>query len=133
MRLFNLAAAFAPLLIAGACATTSPAVDGVTPAGVDATIEMTAALQFAPSPVTIMAGDTIEFQNVSSFTHTVSTMPNEAAEAADTALPQGASAFDSGPIAGGQTYRQTFAVPGTYRYFCDPHHGAGMKGTIIVQ
>ncbi|WP_368072196.1 plastocyanin/azurin family copper-binding protein [Roseobacter sp. GAI101] len=23
-------------------------------------------------------------------------------------------------------------MPGTYKYFCDPHHGAGMVGTIII-
>ena len=44
----------------------------------------------------------------------------------------GAESFDSGNIPAGGVYKQTFTVPGTYKYFCDPHHGAGMVGTIIV-
>jgi plastocyanin len=26
-----------------------------------------------------------------------------------------------------------FDTPGTYGYYCEPHQGAGMQGTIIVQ
>lgn len=31
------------------------------------------------------------------------------------------------------TFEHTFAVPGTYRYFCIPHEGAKMQGTVIVR
>ena len=89
-------------------------------------------LRFAPTPKTIKVGDTVEFRNVSAFVHTVSTRPANAAEAASVSLPKGAKAFDSGEIAAGGIYRHTFTVPGTYKYFCDPHHGVGMVGTIVV-
>ncbi|MYG38388.1 MAG: plastocyanin, partial [Synechococcus sp. SB0676_bin_10] len=28
---------------------------------------------------------------------------------------------------------QDFNEPGTYSYYCEPHRGAGMVGTITVQ
>lgn len=128
-RLF---AAFAPLALLAACATSGPAVDGVTPPGTAAVIDMQPTLRFSPTPVTIAAGETVEFRNVSAFVHTVSTQPADANEAADVALPAGAESFDSGEIPAGGTWRRSFTVPGTYSYFCDPHHGAGMTGTIVV-
>ncbi|UWQ22927.1 plastocyanin/azurin family copper-binding protein [Jannaschia sp. W003] len=128
----RLIAALAPLALVAACATSGPAVDGAVPAGVAATVDMQPVLRFAPDPVRIRAGETVEFRNVSAFAHTVSTRPSTPAEAADVALPAGAEAFDSGEIPAGGVYRHTFTVPGTYRYFCDPHHGAGMVGTVLV-
>lgn len=122
----------APLALA-ACATSGPALDSSVDPSVDAVVEMTPSLAFSPTPLRISAGDTVEFRNVSAFAHTVSTVPDDAAERATVQLPAGATAFDSGPIAAGDIYRVTFDVPGTYRYFCDPHHGADMIGTIVVE
>ena len=51
----------------------------------------------------------------------------------DDQLPAGAKPFDSGKVPAGNTYRQTFATPGTYRYFCKPHETKGMVGEIVVQ
>lgn len=48
------------------------------------------------------------------------------------ALPEGVAPWDSGELTGGQTWSRTFDVPGTYRYFCGPHEGRGMIGTITV-
>lgn len=124
--------ALAPLALVAACATTGPAVDGITPAGVDETVEMTAALRFAPTAVTINSGETVEFSNISTFTHTVSTVADSVIEQQAVKLPAGAAAFDSGPIAPGATFTHTFTTPGTYQYFCQPHVGQGMIGTIIV-
>ncbi|PSQ19222.1 halocyanin [Halobacteriales archaeon QS_8_69_26] len=39
---------------------------------------------------------------------------------------------DEGVVAGGETYEHTFEVEGTYEYFCIPHEGAGMVGSIEV-
>lgn len=122
----------APIAVLAACAVSGPAVDGKVPPGIAAVIEMEPTLRFAPTPTTIAAGDTVEFRNVSAFTHTVSTRPKNKDEAALTQLPPGAESFDSGEIKGGGVYQHTFTVPGTYRYFCDPHHRMGMTGTIIV-
>lgn len=115
-----------------ACAVSGPAVDSEAEPGTDVVVDMQPILRFAPTPVTISAGDTVEFRNVSAFTHTVSTRPTTPEEAALTELPVGAESFDSGEISGGGIYRHTFTIPGTYRYFCEPHHGVGMVGTIIV-
>ncbi len=124
--------ALAPLLLNVACATTGPAVTGGAEPGTDFVIDMQPILRFAPTPQSVSVGDTVEFRNVSAFVHTVSTRPANPEEAAVTALPAGAESFDSGDIPAGGIYQHTFTVPGTYKYFCDPHHGAGMVGTIIV-
>merc|ERR1712100_997468 len=33
----------------------------------------------------------------------------------------------------GEKVTNKFDTPGTYGYYCEPHQGAGMQGTIIVQ
>lgn len=118
-------------VLLSACNTDGPAYDP-PPAGVGATVELTSLLRFAPDTLTVPAGTTVEWQNKSIETHTVSTATKQPDEAGDIALPAGAQPFDSGEIAPGEVYRHTFTVPGTYRYICDPHHGLGMKGTIVV-
>jgi plastocyanin len=32
----------------------------------------------------------------------------------------------------GETYSVTLKTPGTYGYYCEPHQGGGMVGTITV-
>jgi plastocyanin len=32
----------------------------------------------------------------------------------------------------GYTYEYTFETPGTYEYYCSPHEGLGMIGTVVV-
>jgi plastocyanin len=39
--------------------------------------------------------------------------------------------LNSGTIEQNQTYRFTFAQPGTYKYFCEPHDF--MHGVVVVQ
>lgn len=131
MKIFALPL-LAALTLTAACAPQDSSADmmGETASGV--VIDMTPGLTFDAQTVTIAAGETVTFRNTSDFAHTVSTRPSNAAQEADTELPAGATSFDSGSIAAGGTFTQTFTVPGTYRYFCDPHHGAGMTGTIIV-
>jgi len=125
--------ALAPFALIAACATSGPAVDGRISPDVDATVQMTAALNFAPAAITVNAGDTVQFQNISSFVHTVSTSPDTTRERQETRLPAGAAAFDSGEIAPGATWNHTFTTPGTYQYFCEPHLSTGMVGTVIVR
>jgi plastocyanin len=131
-----------PVLAARAglvAAATLPAACGLggpahqpPPPGVP-TVEMTSGLAFAPAVLTITAGDTVEWRNGSLFTHTVTADPADPRAAGDAALPAGAEPFDSGRVAAGEVFRHTFTVPGTYRYYCGPHHEDGMTGTIIVQ
>lgn len=96
------------------------------------TVKLTDADQFVPAHVSVHVGDTIRWVNVSSQVHTVTDDSRRAAYAADAALPPGAPAFNSGFLKPGASYTRTFTVPGTYRYFCIPHEGLGMLGTITV-
>jgi plastocyanin len=71
---------------------------------------------FVPSQLEIRAGTTVTWINQSAVPHTVTF---------------GKDGFDdSGPLAPGQTFSQTFDSPGTYHYRCDPH--PWMTGTILV-
>ena len=95
-------------------------------------IKTTNDMKFAPNHVPIHVGDRVEWKNTSVLVHTATDMPGLASNPKDAALPQGAKGFNSGNLAPGATYRHTFSVPGTYRYFCIPHEAAGMLGTIVV-
>jgi plastocyanin len=110
---------------------TGPAA-GKTAASGPPVIQMTDGLQFRPQRVEVKAGTRVVWRNVGSVAHTVTTLRGKAANPADVSVPQGAKAWDSGFIAGGESYARTFSVPGTYRYFCIPHEGARMVGTIVV-
>nr|WP_233752216.1 MULTISPECIES: plastocyanin/azurin family copper-binding protein [Halostella] len=36
-------------------------------------------------------------------------------------------------VQSGQSYVRTFETPGEHPFFCIPHEGAGMEGTILVE
>jgi plastocyanin len=95
-------------------------------------VEMTSTLSFYPSEVHITAGETVEWRNRSLFTHSVTDDPSKASDPADSSLPAGAKPF-SAQVGPGEVYRHTFAVPGTYDYFCEPHEGLDMVGRVVVQ
>lgn len=88
---------------------------------------------FEPKSVTIHAGEAVLWKNTSLIWHTVTADPADAKRPEDVSLPAGAQAFDSGKVPAGDTYRQLFTVPGTYRYFCRPHELKGMIGEVIVK
>jgi plastocyanin len=93
---------------------------------------MTDALKFEPATLTVARGATVTWRNTSQLVHTVTDDPSKAANQADAQLPSGVEAWDSGDVNPGQTFTHTFAVPGTYKYFCQPHETAGMVGTVVV-
>ena len=103
-----------------------------TGAGTIIAVEMNDYLRFAPTEITIKAGDTVEWRNTGSVRHTVTADPGRAPGSKNIALPAGAETFDSGWVKGGQVFRYTFSEPGVYRYICLPHEGARMFGTVIV-
>jgi amicyanin len=76
---------------------------------------------FSPTTLTIKAGTTVTWKNVTSVAHTVTS--------------DDGNSFNSGsnnPIAAQSgTYSFTFTKPGTYAYHCSFH--PFMKATIIVQ
>ncbi len=104
------------------------------------TVDMNDNLEFVPADITIEPGDTIEWVNVGSVGHTVTAyrdgIPEEAEYFAsgdfdsEDAARSNASAGD---IPGGESYSHTFDIVGTYDYFCIPHEGAGMVGSVSVE
>ena len=98
----------------------------------DVTVVMTNSMKFDPDRAVIEAGQTVLWNNTSDLVHTVTADPTKAKNKDDCNLPDGAIPFDSGTIKPGNTYLQTFTVPGTYKYFCIPHEAMGMIGEVIV-
>ena len=98
-----------------------------------ATVRMTQDMTFEPAAVTVQAGSTVLWENTSGMPHTVTADPAQARNPQHVELPEGAEPFDSGLIQPGETYSQTFTVPGRYTYFCIPHESAGMVGTVVVE
>ena len=71
---------------------------------------------YAPSPLNIAVGEAVLWVNSDLTTHTAT---------AD------GGAFNSGPMAPGRMFSQTFTTAGTFSYRCAIH--PGMMGTITVQ
>lgn len=121
---------FSAALVLGGCGLTGPAHGPPSP---NAATAVTMGFEsYSPATVTVRSGDTVEWQNTSLITHTVTDNPKLAEKAGDASLPPGATAFDSGDIAAGQVYLRSFTVPGTYRYLCRHHEADGMLGTVVV-
>jgi plastocyanin len=113
---------------------TVAAQDGTTH-----TVDMTDALVFDPDTISIEPGDTVVWENVGSIGHSVTAYEDDIPEAAEFFASGGfgdegsaRTAYPEGEIGGGETYRRTFEVEGVYDYFCIPHEGVGMLGTINV-
>src|SRR3712207_3330778 len=91
-------------------------------------VEMTDAQRFAPDEVTVAAGETVSWVNVSGESHTVTAYEDEIPDGADYFATGDASSEDAArdDVANGlvnedETFEMTFDEPGTYRYFCIPH------------
>jgi len=88
---------------------------------------------FQPARTTIKVGDTVEWKNVGAQLHHVTTDPSAALKKDDVTNPPGAKPFDSGFLKPGESFRETFSVPGTYRYTCAVHEAKGMNGEVVVE
>lgn len=119
----------AAAIAVAACSQTGPAYGPPTP-NTAATVEMSG-LSFGPTTVRVKAGDTVEWRNKSSFSHSVNADPARFPD--DVAIPAGAAPFDSGRMPSGQVFRHRFTTPGTYKYVCLPHVDLGMAGTVVVE
>lgn len=123
-----------------AAATAVAASSGTVAAQATHTVDMTGDLTFEPDALTVSAGDTVVWENVSQTGHTVTAYADGIPAEADYfasggfATEQAArSAYPDGDIGGGATFEHTFSVPGTHEYFCVPHEGVGMTGTVEVE
>ena len=88
---------------------------------------------FEPVRTTIRAGQTVEWKNVGNQLHHVTNDSSAALKKNDVSNPPGAKPFDSGFLKPGETFSQTFSVPGIYRYTCAVHEAKGMNGEVVVQ
>lgn len=86
-------------------------------------------MAFTPEEVEVDAGSTVTWTNGDPGAHTVTSGAVEQGTSGVTPTPDGR--FDSGDIAGGDTFEQTFDEAGTYEYFC-ALHPATMRGVINV-
>lgn len=82
-------------------------------------------LSFDPDAITVMAGDTIDFQ--------ISSNHNAVQVSQATYDTNGDSPLDGGFSVGFGGGKIALDSVGTFYYVCTPHAGAGMKGTITVQ
>ena len=96
-------------------------------------VRMTDGLRFKPSAGRRHAGDTVEWQNTSRLSHTVTADARAPRRARKLSCLAGPRLSIRAQIAPGGTYRHTFTVPGTYKYICVPHADLGMVGEVIVQ
>ena len=72
---------------------------------------------YDPDPVEVAVGDTVTWTNQDGVPHT--------------ATARNRDVLQSGPIAPGESFSQTFEEAGEFPYFCEFH--AGMAGTILVE
>lgn len=77
---------------------------------------------FQSDEVTIQAGTTIRWRNTTNTHHTVT--PDGHSEWSEHSFASGSQ---------GETFEHTFDSAGEFPYFCSPHQGQGMVGTITVQ
>jgi plastocyanin len=76
--------------------------------------------EFSPPELHIEVGTTVRWTNTTSNFHTVT--------------PDGHTAWIEWQTAGeGETFEVMFDEAGAYPYYCVPHRGLGMAGTIIVE
>lgn len=86
-------------------------------------------LVFVPDEVKICSGDSVTWVNNKGGPHNVVFNAD--------AIPSGVDAdsisMDDQLGDEGATYSKSFATKGSYGYYCEPHAGAGMLGTLIVE
>ena len=120
---------FTQTIAAVGVTTAAPALAAAT---IEVTIKNNPKAIFVPATVNCKVGDTVNWTNPGVITHSVTFDPAQAVDKANAVLPAGVQPFDSGNMEQDATYSHTFAVKGTYKYFCKLHETMGMVGTVIV-
>lgn len=87
----------------------------------DVTMGANGSLIFDPADITINVGDTVRFVNDTLPPHNVIVEDH----------PD--FSHDGLAFAPGESFEITFPEAGDFNFWCDPHKGAGMTGTIHVQ
>ena len=78
-------------------------------------------LAFEPSNISISAGDKVKFVNNKLAPHNAVFDGHDELSHPDLAF------------APGESWEKTFATAGSYDFYCEPHRGAGMVGTVVVK
>ncbi|MDP6851065.1 MAG: plastocyanin [Prochlorococcaceae cyanobacterium ETNP1_MAG_8] len=78
-------------------------------------------LAFEPSDIKIKAGDKIKFVNNNLAPHNAVFEGHDELSHTDLAF------------APGESWEETFSTAGNYDFYCEPHRGAGMVGTVVVE
>ena len=87
-------------------------------------------LVFLPSEFSVASGEPIVFKNNAGFPHNVIFDEDEVPAGVD---PAAISMSEEDLLnAPGETYTVTLSTKGTYRFYCSPHQGVGMSGTVTV-
>src|SRR3954471_2307137 len=105
----------AGVLVAFSLLTLTPGLGVSDTAAQDGAAVTIVDFAFQPASLEVPAGTTVTWTNSGAATHTVT---------ADN------GAFDSGRLASGATFSQTFDTAGTFTYHCEIH--PQMTGTIVV-
>jgi plastocyanin len=111
-------------LLVTCCLAAVSVLSAYIPAGATLHIVNQSGLSFVPDDLTVEEGDTVRWV-WDAGSHTVTS----GAGAAD---PNAGSLFDAPLTSVNTTFQYVFNTAGTYPYFCRPHEGFGMKGTITV-
>ena len=103
------------------------------------TVEMTSDLKFDPETITVSSESTVQWNNTGDTEHTVTAYADRIPDAATYFASGGAASeraarqqLEQGLIPSGGQFSHTFTTSGTYEYFCIPHEGSGMVGTVQV-
>lgn len=85
---------------------------------------------FEPHVVRVEPGDTVRWVLESGNHSSTSYDPSNGKPSR---IPEDADGWDSGMLSeSGATFEKTYRVAGVYDYFCIPHEGVGMVGTVVV-
>ena len=105
------------LAIVGGIAAGSP-VNKAAPKAGDGPVQVKIDnFTFAPTPLTVAAGTTVQWVNRDDIPHTV--------------VSDDKTTFKSKALDSDENYSYTFTKPGTYTYFCSIH--PKMTGKVVVQ
>jgi plastocyanin len=106
-------------LVALAAAFAAPA------ARADTHLVTQSGFEFLPRDLIVLVGDTVQWVHTGS-SHTIT----NGTGAAD---PGAGSLFDAPLDSANPTFSYTFEQPAVVPYFCRPHEGFDMKGTVTVE
>ncbi len=110
------ATCFALMLLVGISVSSANAATVEVKLGTDGGM-----LAFEPSSITINAGDKVKFVNNKLAPHNAVFDGHDELSHPDLAF------------APGESWEKTFATAGSYDFYCEPHRGAGMVGTVVVK